>query len=336
MDDQTTLRTYGNTELPEGTEERPLVTFALFSYNQENYIREAIEGAFSQTYSPLEIILSDDCSTDGTLEIMKEMAKEYKGPHLVKVRQTEKNLGIAMHFDALMRLAAGQFVVVAAGDDISHPERTPTSMLLLKEHGELGFVEVKCRNFSGDHVPDERGADSKDAVLQKYRVFSIQDVLAGNILGFTGAGRTYRRSSYVRFSPLIEGCPAEDTPALFRCLYGKSGAIVDQQLVSRRIHNNNLSSHESLSRMNMLTMTAQYRRDLREALETDLIDKETFNGLSKGIEKYAFRKQCAIDVHTGFRGRIRLRDVLRSGHFSSREKIYLFRKGMLSRVRKHA
>ena len=53
--------------------DRPLVTFALFAYNQEQYIREAIEGAFAQTYQPLEIILSDDCSTDRTFEIMREM-----------------------------------------------------------------------------------------------------------------------------------------------------------------------------------------------------------------------------------------------------------------------
>ncbi len=47
----------------EATAARPLVTFALFAYNQEQYIREAVEGAFSQTYEPLEIILSDDCSS---------------------------------------------------------------------------------------------------------------------------------------------------------------------------------------------------------------------------------------------------------------------------------
>ncbi|HUF60663.1 MAG TPA: glycosyltransferase, partial [Verrucomicrobiales bacterium] len=58
---------------PQSTE-RPLVSFLLLAYNQEQYIHEAVEGAFSQTYSPLEIILSDDCSTDRTFEIMREMA----------------------------------------------------------------------------------------------------------------------------------------------------------------------------------------------------------------------------------------------------------------------
>ena len=49
---------------------RPLITFALMAYNQEQLIEEAVAGALAQTYSPLEIILSDDCSTDRTFSIM--------------------------------------------------------------------------------------------------------------------------------------------------------------------------------------------------------------------------------------------------------------------------
>ena len=65
------------TDIAASIQDRPLVTFALFAYNQEKYIREAVEGAFSQTYEPLEIILSDDCSSGGTFEIMQEIAAEY-------------------------------------------------------------------------------------------------------------------------------------------------------------------------------------------------------------------------------------------------------------------
>jgi len=53
------------------TNTKPLITFALFAYNQERFIREAVQGAFSQTYSPLEIIMSDDCSKDRTFDIEK-------------------------------------------------------------------------------------------------------------------------------------------------------------------------------------------------------------------------------------------------------------------------
>ena len=101
----------------------PLVTFALFAYNQEKFIREAVEGAFAQTYEPLEIILSDDCSTDRTFEIMQEMAAAYRGPHRVRAVQTPHNLGVMQHVLLRGREAAGDIVVVAAGDDISLPER---------------------------------------------------------------------------------------------------------------------------------------------------------------------------------------------------------------------
>lgn len=104
--------------------EKPLVTFALFAYNQEQYIREAVEGAFAQTYEPLEIILSDDCSTDRTFEIMKEMAAEYEGPHEVRVRQNEVNRGTIDHVIIVAREAQGELFIVAAGDDVSKPERT--------------------------------------------------------------------------------------------------------------------------------------------------------------------------------------------------------------------
>ena len=86
--------------------DRPLITFALFAYNQEAYVREAIEGAFAQTYEPLEIILSDDCSTDRTFEIMQEMAAAYRGPHRVRVNLNPVNLGVGGLGEAGVRAQA--------------------------------------------------------------------------------------------------------------------------------------------------------------------------------------------------------------------------------------
>ncbi|GHE76958.1 hypothetical protein GCM10019059_40180 [Camelimonas fluminis] len=111
------------TENTDIISERPLVTFALFAYNQEKYIREAIEGAFSQSYEPLEIILSDDVSSDRTFEIMQEMAAEYQGRHRVMVRRTHTNLRPYSHVLDVAQRMNGQLMILAAGDDISKPER---------------------------------------------------------------------------------------------------------------------------------------------------------------------------------------------------------------------
>lgn len=71
------------TQIVESCQDRPLITFALFAYNQEQFIEEAVQGAFSQTYSPLEIILSDDGSSDQTFAIISRMESEYCGPHKI-------------------------------------------------------------------------------------------------------------------------------------------------------------------------------------------------------------------------------------------------------------
>lgn len=104
--------------------ERPLVTFALFTYNQEKYIKEAVDSALAQTYEPLEIILSDDGSTDNTFNIIKNIVEDYNGPHSIRLVRNEKNMGISRHVRHVHEVAKGDIIIHAAGDDISYPERT--------------------------------------------------------------------------------------------------------------------------------------------------------------------------------------------------------------------
>jgi glycosyltransferase involved in cell wall biosynthesis len=194
MDDQAVIRIYGNTDLPEGTPNRPLVTFALFAYNQEKYIREAIEGAFAQTYSPLEIILSDDCSSDRTFEIMEEMAREYRGPHFVKVRRNAQNVGTIDHLLTVARLATGVLMVVAAGDDISVPTRTEKCLTVYLEHDATAI-------YSGRVVIDDVGIELGIETSLK-PMAQIQDIFKdlscarrydGKIRNIPGYSAAYRR-----------------------------------------------------------------------------------------------------------------------------------------------
>ncbi len=315
-------------EKTQTTQDRPLVTFALFAYNQEKYIREAVKGAFSQTYEPLEIILSDDCSSDRTYQIMQEMAKAYEGPHEVKVRRRANNLGVALHFDTLIREANGYLFLAAAGDDISDVNRTKYCVLLAEKYRDIGLIEVGCKNFVGDYLPNKSIYNHGYSDHQSHRIFRIEDILESKITGFIGAGRAYKRESYLKFPPLIEGCPTEDTPALFRCLYGTIGAVIEEKLVARRIHDSNLSSVDSLSKMNFSKLKEQYFFDLEQALELRLVNKPEYLRLCELMGKYSFRKQCSIDVKQGFGGDIGLMDVFLSKHFSWREKIYLLRKSL--------
>jgi glycosyltransferase involved in cell wall biosynthesis len=231
MDDQAVIRTYGNTNLPEGTADRPLVTFALFAYNQEKYIREAVEGAFSQTYSPLEIILSDDCSSDRTFEIMEEMAREYRGPHLVKLRRNPRNRGTLSHVLAVAQIADGLFLLVAAGDDISLPERTATVVPVM-----LAASPTVAVASSDDVIFDDVGNtyDGEADVLRRRKYFKSQRGW------FHGATACYR-------TDLLRRMPIPNSRILFEDMAfiaffshtERESIRIEIPLIRRRAHANN-------------------------------------------------------------------------------------------------
>lgn len=106
------------------------VTLMLISYNQEDFIVEACLSALNQNSMPIEIILSDDCSTDSTYSLMEKVVSDYKGPHAVKLRKNESNLGLVAHINKVVSLCSGEYIVYAAGDDISVPDRVQRTMAL--------------------------------------------------------------------------------------------------------------------------------------------------------------------------------------------------------------
>jgi len=101
---------------------RPRVSYALLCYQQEKFVRDAVRSALAQDLEPLEIILSDDCSSDGTYAILEEEARAYRGPNTVTLNRNAENLGIA-HNGKVVELAKGDLVIIAHGDDVAVPHR---------------------------------------------------------------------------------------------------------------------------------------------------------------------------------------------------------------------
>lgn len=243
MDDQALIRTYGNTDLPEGKEDRPLVTFALLAYNQEDYIREAVEGAFSQTYSPLEIILSDDLSSDATFPIMKEMAAAYDGPHRVFARQTAENVGTLRHVMEVAEAASGEMLVLSAGDDISRPERVAK---LQAERAASGSWAV----FSGFSEIDDAGRTTCEANTTWAAARSsskIRTLMAGEYKDFSiiqGAVAAYNRALFERVQLPSDGYILSEDTALSLLIHvlGKDVSYIPEPLVDYRSHPASLSN----------------------------------------------------------------------------------------------
>lgn len=101
----------------------PLVSFVICTYNHEAVVLEALNAAVSQTYTNIEIVVSDDCSVDLTWLSVDSFRQDYKGKISITVHRNQRNLGVARNWDVACRLSSGQLLVHAAGDDISHPLR---------------------------------------------------------------------------------------------------------------------------------------------------------------------------------------------------------------------
>ena len=121
----------------------PRVTLGLLTFNQERWVRAAIKGALVQDYPNLEIIVSDDCSVDGTFALMQEIARSYTGPHTLMVRQTRKNCGSLLHVQDIAKVAGGALLVLAAGDDVSKPNRVTVLQQAWRDTGAWGL----CSRF---------------------------------------------------------------------------------------------------------------------------------------------------------------------------------------------
>ncbi|PTE19702.1 hypothetical protein C5F48_21485 [Cereibacter changlensis JA139] len=249
------------------TQGSPLATFALFAYNQEQYIRDAITAAFAQTYEPLEIILSDDASSDRTFEIMQDMTSSYTGPHIVRLRRSANNLGLASHINVIAEEFTGKYLVLAAGDDISFPERTAACVAILEEkgvslvHSMVTYIDTDNRTISHhrSHEPLLWGhADGSSA--------------AGSLSLYIGATGAVTRDFLEKFGPISYHNAYEDLVFGFRSILGGGSYFIRKNLVRYRFgcgisHNRtDLTVGEMLAKekRRLMAYADVYRQRLRD------------------------------------------------------------------------
>jgi glycosyltransferase involved in cell wall biosynthesis len=226
--------------------ERPLISFLISCYNQEGYVREALEGALSQTYSPLEIIISDDCSQDKTFEVVQKIAAEYKGPHTIRLNRNARNLGIGGNHNQAISLCRGELIIGAGGDDISLPERTVSIVHAWNDsHRKALILYSRCViiDEDGHYV----GETAEVGVPEQSLRFSHQQ---GDIEGFlrrrrphvTGCAYAISRKLPLLFGPMPETVTYEDTALCFRnVLAGGLFTFIDAPLVKYRRHGQNVT-----------------------------------------------------------------------------------------------
>jgi glycosyltransferase involved in cell wall biosynthesis len=277
----------------------PRMTFALMGYNIEAFIEEAISGALSQTYEPTEIILSDDCSADATYRIMEEMAAGYRGPHKVVLNRNPCNVGVGGHINRIMELCTGEVVVIAAGDDVSLPNRVEKicEAYLESQRQALSLC-------SSCVLIDEAGAELRHIPVMEDET-TLESMIANGSYVY-GCTHAWHRSVFDMFGPLPLEIGQEDEVIPFRSLLlGKISRIGDT-LVRYRMHANNLSSEykyvakdeKELQELDAIKFGLKlnklkcYYRDLEVA--RDHVEKNRLNRLRKRLAEMI--SECELEI----------------------------------------
>ena len=180
----------------------------LVAFNQEDTVGEALLGCLAQVCEPLEIVCSDDASSDRTHAVLRRIAAGYSGPHAVSVRRNPTNLGIAGHYNHLVDRTSTDLLITAAGDDVSEPDRAARLLAAWDATSQRADVV-------SSHVTDMAADGTLHGVLKVADLASYGGV-ADWILNrpyVIGAGHAFTRRVMRRFGPLDPGLRYEDPRA---------------------------------------------------------------------------------------------------------------------------
>lgn len=114
------------------------ISVALCTYNGETFLTRQLASIRQQTRSPYEVVASDDRSTDGTIDILRDFAASVSFP--VRITQNDHNLGFVANFERAIQLCQGDLIALCDQDDIWYPTRLERSLEEFTAYPEVGFV----------------------------------------------------------------------------------------------------------------------------------------------------------------------------------------------------
>jgi glycosyltransferase involved in cell wall biosynthesis len=221
------------------TDRRIAVSVILITYNHELYVRQAIESVLMQeTAFGVEVIISDDCSTDGTPAILGDYESRY--PDRIRVLRSSRNLCTN---EVLMRawdLARGEYVALLDGDDFwTHPAKLHRQASLLDM--DRGFSGC-CHNVRVEHVDRGSPPDCYNPTGGA-EVVTIQDLLRGNVVATCSV--MYRKSLVPILPEWYRTARYGDWP--LHLLFADRGPLryLEQEMATYRIHSSGYWSRMS-------------------------------------------------------------------------------------------
>lgn len=127
---------------------QPLVSVPVITYNSSKTVIETLDSIYNQTYPNIELIISDDCSTDNTIELCRNWIEQHKERFArTEILTVEKNTGVSGNCNRAEKACQGEWVKGIAGDDVLMPNCIQECMEYVAEHTETVYLFGRCKAF---------------------------------------------------------------------------------------------------------------------------------------------------------------------------------------------
>jgi glycosyltransferase involved in cell wall biosynthesis len=124
------------------------ITVYIPSYNQSQYLGEAIESVLQQTHAPYEVIIVDDASTDDSRSLIESYRSRY--PQRVRVILHAQNCGVAVVRNSALQAARGDYVTYVDADDRFFPDKLALEVRRMEQVAQAGLVYSAVRIIDAD------------------------------------------------------------------------------------------------------------------------------------------------------------------------------------------
>lgn len=221
-----------------------LVSVVVITYNSAKTVIETLESIKAQSYQNIELIVSDDCSNDNTVDLVREWL-ELKGSRFVntEIVTTGKNTGVAGNINRGVAKSHGEWIKSIAGDDLLIPtaiEEYISFIATSKERVRMCVSDVEC--FSESDVAEELLMAYKNYFEKEKESFHKQKKRVCTELCFVGPTFFYSRELYNEIGGFLEKYGnAEEWPFVYKVIMqGNRIYAIDNKLVRYRIQNDSL------------------------------------------------------------------------------------------------
>lgn len=282
---------------------KELVTILLPTYNGQEYIRQMLDSIYKQDYRPLEIIITDDASTDYTVSLVNQWARSVDTFGLLfKFIRNGKNKGLSANISGAVKYIHGKYLFLADQDDVWRPNKVSMQVAYLEKN--MDCIMCICdRNFinAKGEVVYPSAFQYTNAELKKRdynKVMSLPAVYSANCI-------CMRTEHLDKIFPIPRQVYSHDLfIAIMAAHYGNIGYI-RRVLTQYRIHGNNLSRQYALETNRNLLKAGYiiykgFQRKKKARENDDLIIRQTLEQRFHENNKHYLRMMGEKDVGCAF------------------------------------